>query len=105
MFELFFIIVVIRPVVYEFDGPLQNVEQSIVQIKLWESEMPVPTVDEIKNYVFLLSQKLSKHERSEPLKHVGFLMRWFNSNISHRSFIFLLKNDILKSPRNKILSY
>ena len=55
MFELFFIIVVIRPVVYEFDGPLQNVEQSIVQIKLWESEMPVPTVDEIKNYVFLLS--------------------------------------------------
>ena len=55
MFELFFILVVMRPVVYEFDEPLQNVEQSIVQIKIWESEMPVPTVDEIKNYVFLLS--------------------------------------------------
>ena len=36
----------------------------------------------------------------EPLKHVGFFMRWFNSNISHRSFIFLLANDKLKYPSN-----
>ena len=39
------------------------------------------------------------------LKHVGSLMGWFNSNISHRSFIFLFKNGTLKSPNNEILSY
>ena len=30
----------------DFVGPLQNVEQNILQIKLWWSELPVPAVDE-----------------------------------------------------------
>ena len=37
-----------------FGGPLQNVEQSIVQIKLRWPEMPVSTVDELKSDVFWL---------------------------------------------------
>ena len=37
-----------------FDGPLQNVERSRVQIKLWWSKIPVSTVDELKSILFLL---------------------------------------------------
>ena len=48
--------------------------------------MAVSTVDELKNIIFLLVQRLSIHAES--------LMRWFNSNLSHRSFTFLLENDI-----------
>ena len=59
----------------------------------------------LKNVVFLLVYKLSIHEGFELLKHVGPLMRWFNSNISHRSFMFLLEKNILKFPSNKMLSY
>ena len=66
--------------------------------------MPVVKVDEFKKCLFLV-QKLSIHEQHELLKHVVSLMRWFNSNISYRSFIFLLKNNILKSPSNKMKSH
>ena len=67
--------------------------------------MPVSTVDELKNIDILLVQKLSIHEGFDLLRHVGSLMRRFNSNISLRSFIFLLEYDILKSPDSEMLSY
>ena len=67
--------------------------------------MPVLTVDELKNIDILLVQKLSIHEGLDLLKHVGSLMRRFNLNIWHRSFIFLLEYDILKSPNSEMLSY
>ena len=77
----------------------------IAHIKLWWWEMPISTVDELENGVFLLVYKWSINELIELLKHFGSLVRWFNPNMSHRSFIFSLENDKPKSLRNNMLPY
>ena len=56
-----------------FGESLQNVERSIVHIKLRWSEIPVSTVDELKKHCLFLVCKLSIHEEFEFLKHVEYL--------------------------------
>ena len=67
--------------------------------------MPVSTVDGLITDVFLLVWKLSIHEGFKLSKHVGSLMKFFNSNISRRSFVFLLEYGIVKCYNTKSGNY
>ena len=66
--------------------------------------MPVSTVDKWKKLSFVSIEIIITWGVSA-FETCWILIGWFNSNILHRSYIFLSENDIFKSPSNKMLSY